>query len=362
RPTWRMLARRPEARLGGVMRRLKILIWHIHGSYLNALARIDHEWYLPTKPGQPEGYGGRGPSFDLPPSLREVPAEAVRDLDLDLVIYQTPKNWGEDAGEILSPGQRRLPRVYLEHNTPQPDPVHTRHPVDDPETLLVHVTHYNRLMWDNGRTPTAVVEHSVAIDPTVAYDGSLARGITVVNEMARRHRIAGYDLFLEAREAVPLDVAGMGSEAFGGLGDIPYRELHRRIAPYRFLFSPIRYTSLPLAVVEAMTIGMPVVALATTELPAVIEDGVSGFVSCDPAVLIDRMRRLLADPEYAASIGATARAVARGRFGLDRFTRDWNAAFERARELRGPMSSAQRSDIRRVDLGDIVGVREGGPV
>ena len=74
------------------MDRLKILIWHIHGSYLNSLTRIEHDWFLPVKDGRPEGYGGRGPSFDLPDWVREVPAEQVGDLDLDLVIYQTPKN------------------------------------------------------------------------------------------------------------------------------------------------------------------------------------------------------------------------------------------------------------------------------
>ena len=311
------------------MRRLKILIWHIHGSYLNALARIDHDWYLPVKPDRPEGYGGRGPTFDLPDRVHEVPAERVRDLDLDLVVYQTPKNRIEDAAEILSPAQRRLPQIYLEHNTPRPDAVATRHPVDDPRTLLVHVTHYNRLMWDTGRTPTVVVEHAVAIDPAVSYRGDLPRGVVVANGMQRRPRVAGHDLFLAAREAVPLDAAGMGTEAFGGLGDVPYRDLHRRVAAYRFLFSPMRYTSLPLAVVEAMTIGMPVVALATTELPTVIEDGVTGYVSCDPDRLIDRMRRLLADPTHARALGANARAVARERFGLDRFAGDWNAAFER---------------------------------
>ncbi len=312
------------------MKRLKILIWHIHGSYLNTLARIDHDWYLPVKPGRPEGYGGRGPTFDLPASVQEVPAGRVPELDLDLIIYQTPKNYFEDQFEILSPEQRRLPRIYLEHNTPKPDAVRTRHPVDDPSLLLVHVTYFNRLMWDNGQTPVVVIEHSVAIDPPVRYRGDLERGITIVNGMQRRPRIAGYDLFLQARRAVPLDVAGMETEAFGGLGDIPYRDLHQRIADYRFLFSPIRYTSLPLAVIEAMTIGMPVVALATTELPTVIEDGETGYVSCDVSRLIERMRLLLADPDEARRIGANARAVAQERFGLDRFIRDWNMAFSLA--------------------------------
>ena len=309
------------------MKRLNILIWHIHGSYLNALARIEHNWYLPVKPARPEGYGGKGPTFDVPDYVREVPAELVRELELDLVICQTPKNYFEDRHELLSTEQLGLPVIYLEHNTPKPHACDTRHPIDDPEVLLVHVTHYNRLMWDNGRTPTIVIEHSVAIDPDIRYSGRRDRGITVVNGMQKRPRISGYDLFLQAREKLPLDAAGMETEAFDGLGDIPYRDLHRFIADYRFLFSPMRYTSLPLAVIEAMTIGMPVVALATTELPGVILNGENGFISCEIDELIEYMRLLLADREEAARIGKNARAMARERFGLDRFVRDWNKAF-----------------------------------
>jgi len=318
------------------VRRLKILIWHIHGSYLNSLARIEHDWYLPVRPGRPEGYGGRGPTFDLPDYVREVPSERVRDLPLDLIIYQTPKNYYEDQFEILSEEQRHLPRIYLEHNTPKPHASDTRHPVDDPGVLLVHVTHYNRLMWDNGRMPTKVIEHTVAIDPSIRYSGQLARGITVVNGMQKRPRIAGYDLFLDARMGIPLDAVGMETEAFGGLGDIPYRHLHRRVADYRFLFSPMRYTSLPLAVIEAMTIGMPVVALATTALPTVIEHGVSGYVSCDMDELTHHMRALLADRALAERLGANARRVALDRFNLTRFIREWNAAFA---EVIGPVFS-----------------------
>lgn len=316
------------------MRRLNILIWHIHGSYLNALARLEHNWYLPVRAGRPEGYGGRGRTFDWPERVCEVAADEVRDLELDLIIYQTAKNLVEDAPTILTAAQRALPSIYLEHNTPRPHASDTRHPVDDPSVLLVHVTRYNRLMWDNGRTPAVVVEHSVAIDPAVRYSGALCRGITVVNGLQRRPRIAGYDLFLKARQSVPLDAAGMETEAFGGLGDIPYRDLHRRVAEYRFLFSPIRYTSLPLAVIEAMTLGMPVVALATTELPTVIEHGRTGFISCDLDELVDSMRWLLTHEADARRLGARAREVATRRFGLDRFARGWNAAFERAAALR----------------------------
>jgi hypothetical protein len=323
------------------MRQLNILIWHIHGSYLNSLARIAHNWFLPTRPGRPEGYGGRGATFDLPDYMREVPAEAVRDLDLDLVIYQTPKNYFEDGPAILSAAQRRLPAIYLEHNTPRPDPVATAHPIDDPNMLLVHVTHFNRLMWDNRRTPTTVIEHSVAIDSAARYRGDRASGIVCINGMERRPRIAGFDIFQQVQAQLPLTSVGMGTAAFGGLGDVPYRDLHRRMAEYRFLFSPMRYTSLPLAVIEALTIGMPVVALATTELPTVIEDGVNGFVSCDIERLIENMRQLLEDPALAQQIGAKGRVLAQQRFGMERFAQDWNRAFTHVR--------SQESEVRSQD-------------
>jgi hypothetical protein len=200
-------------------------------------------------------------------------------------------------------------------------------------------------MWDNGEVPTEVVEHSVAIDPAARYRGTATRGITIVNGMQHRPRIAGWDLFLAAREHVPLDIAGMETEEFGGLGDIPYRDLHRRMAEYRFLFSPMRYTSLPLAVIEAMTIGMPVVALATTELPTVVEHGHSGFVSCDLQALIEGMRFLLRHPTEARRMGENARRVAQVRFGLDRFVRDWNRAFTRAIELRPRRASTSRAKL-----------------
>jgi glycosyltransferase involved in cell wall biosynthesis len=316
------------------MRRLRILTWPLHGSYFNTLSRLEHDWLLPVKPGAPEGYGGRG-TWGFPASVRDLPAGRVREADLDLVLFQSPGNLA-DAGELLGPAQHQLPRIYLEHNTPFPDPVASRHPFADPGGLLVHVTRYNRLMWDNGPTPTRVVEHSVAIDPAVAWRGNRPEGVTVVNSMVRRGRRVGLDLLLEARRHVPIRLAGFGNDGLDGLiGDIPYRDLHRVVAEYRFLFSPCRYTSLPLAVIEALTIGMPVVVLATTELPDVIRNGVHGYCSNDLDVLVAGMRRMIDDPDHAAEMGANARALAASRFGLDRFARDWDAAFAESIALAG---------------------------
>jgi glycosyltransferase involved in cell wall biosynthesis len=95
-------------------------------------------------------------------------------------------------------------------------------------------------------------------------------------------------------------------------------------ARYRFFFNPIRWTSLGLAIIEAMTIGMPIVGLATTELSTVIVNGENGYVAADIDILIERMRGLLADPAEARRLGGNARRTALDRFGIDRFAHDWN--------------------------------------
>ncbi|WP_420147372.1 glycosyltransferase [Spirosoma sp.] len=310
------------------MKKLSILIWHIHGAYLTAITQTEHNWYLPIKSDDSEGYIGRGKDSTLPDYVREIPADQISNIHLDLIIFQTPQNYQIDQYEILSEQQRQLPGIYLEHNTPEPHPTHTRHPAaENPNLQLVHVTYFNQLMWDNGNTPTHVIEHSVAIDPSIHYRGHRAEGICVINNMQHRGRIAGYDLFQLLRDRVPLTSVGMDAQSIGGLGEIHYRNLHRTVAEYRFLFSPMRYSSLPLAVIEAMTIGMPVVALATTELPTVIENGVHGFVSNDPDVLTERMQFLIDNPDEAARMGENAQKLAQERYGLKRFVKNWNQLF-----------------------------------
>ncbi len=128
----------------------------------------------------------------------------------------------------------------------------------------------------------------------------------------------------------------------GGFGDLPQAEVHERMKAYRFYFNPIRYTSLPLSVLEAMELGLPVVALATTELVTVIKDGENGFIDTNVGNLIRRMQELLADPEEARLMGEAGRRKVRERFGLERFVADWDAAFDEALKLREVMPCVSR--------------------
>jgi hypothetical protein len=309
-----------------ISHRLKIFTWHIHGTYLYYLSKGDFDIYIPVKKEKNEGYHGRGETFPFGANVIEVPAEHVRELNFDCILFQTNKNYLSDQFEILSEQQRLLPKIYLEHDPPADHPTDTPHIVQDTDIILVHVTHYNRLMWNNTITETRVIEHGVPTSPAI-YSGEIEKGIVVINNLHQRGRKLGADIFKEVSRHVPLDLIGMGTLEFGGLGEILHPDLPQFTSQYRFFFNPIRYTSMGLAVCEAMACGIPVVALATTENASVFTNEYNGFMHTDIDYLIDKMLMLLQDKNTAREVGARGRALAEEKFSMDRFTRQWKETF-----------------------------------
>jgi hypothetical protein len=321
------------------MRRLKILTWHTHGSYLYYLSQAPHDFFVLSKPGRPPGYGGRAGHFPWGDNVHDLPVEAAHTQEFDCILFQDDHQWEEDQFVFLTAAQRALPRIYLEHDPPRAHPTDTPHLVDDPDVLLVHVTPFNDLMWDNRHTPTRVIEHGVLVPDSVRYLGVLERGLVVSNHLARRGRRMGPDLFLQARSKLPLDLVGMAAEELDGLGEIQHAQLPAFAARYRFVFSPIRYSSLGLSVIEAMMVGMPVVALATAEMATVIDDGANGFIDTRVDRLLDCMRDLLRSPSLARDLGQAARRRAQERFSIERFSADWDAAFRYVTGMPGAESA-----------------------
>lgn len=317
------------------MRKLKILTWHTHGSYLYYLTQLPHDFYVLSKPDRPAGYSGRSGHIPWGDNVFDMPVDDVRHAQFDCIIYQDDHQYLEDQHLYLTQQQRHLPRIYLEHDPPRDSPTETRHPVQDPDMLLVHVTPFNALMWDNGVTPMRIIEHGVIIPRGITYSGDKERGLVIVNHLARRGRRLGADIFERVREQVPLDLVGMGAEESGGVGEVLHADMPAFAATYRFVFNPIRYTSMGLAVIESMMAGVPIVGLATTEMSTVIRNGISGFIDTDIDKLIERMQMLLRDRDKARALGEGARARAMERFNIGRFIDDWNNALHWITESRG---------------------------
>jgi hypothetical protein len=308
---------------------MKILLWHVHGAWTTAFVHGRHDYLVPVLPGRGPNGRGRAQTYEWPDNAIEVTPEQASAADVDVVVMQRPEELQGMAERWLGgrrPG-RDVPAVYVEHNAPQGRIAEMRHPAADrDDVVLAHVTHFNELFWDAGMTRTTVIEHGV-VDPGYRYTGELPRAAVVVNEARRRWRVTGTDLLPRLNGIVPLDLFGMDAGALGGVEDLPQAALHAEMARRRVYLHPIRWTSLGLSLIEAMHLGMPVVALATTEVPEAVPPE-AGVTSTKVDVLAHAVRNFTAEPARAREAGLAARHAALERYSLERFHADWDALLD----------------------------------
>jgi hypothetical protein len=306
---------------------------------MDSFVQGSHEYLLPTT-AEGGAWGlGRG-GRDWPDNaLERRPADLVGD-DIDVVVLQRPEDVAECERLTGRRPGRDLPAVYLEHNTPKGPVPSVVHPLAGQSAIpIVHVTHFNRVFWDNGRAPTTVIEHGI-VDPGDRYTGERATQAVVINEPVRRGRVTGTDLLPTFAAAGPLEVFGMGTDRLPGAvdvepgrlligGDLPPSRLHERLARCRLYLHPLRWTSLGLALLEAMHLAMPVVVLDATEAARAVPPE-AGAISTDVEELVSAARRLLDDPDEARARGRLAREAALARYGLARFLADWDEVLDDA--------------------------------
>ena len=315
---------------------MNILLWHVHGSWTTSFVQGKHRYLVPVNADRDAWGRGRAQTFDWPETVEEVDLAGVR--DVDVVVLQRPD-------ELERVAHLDVPKIYVEHNTPKGDVPNTRHPMADRDDLVIaHVTHFNDLFWDVGGTRTTVIEHGV-VEPAARWTGELDRLAVVTNEPIRRGRVTGTDLFGRFAAVAPLDVFGMGvaglrspdrrggsaalhrSHEITAYDDPPQAEMHGLLARRRAYLHLCRWTSLGLSLIEAMQMGMPVLALATTEAIAAVPPD-AGVLSTRVDTLVEAAQWLIDEPEQARRLGARARQVALARYGLDRFLADWDRLLE----------------------------------
>jgi hypothetical protein len=319
---------------------VRVLLWHVHGSWTTAFVQGRHEYLIPVIGGP--GPGGRGPdglgrarTWDWPASAREVTPHELGNEQVDVVVLQRMRDLDLVREWLGREPGRELPAVFLEHNAPDGGVPDTRHPLADRDDIpIVHVTWFNRLFYDNGRAPTTVIEHGI-VDPGERWTGELARAAVVVNEPVRRRRYVGADLLPGLAAVAPVDVFGMGLAGLHGCygldpgrvalhDDLPQAAMHAELARRRVYVHPVRWTSLGLSLLEAMHLGMPVVGLATTEAVEAVP-AEAGVLSTNPDRLWAAVREFLHDEDAARLAGKAARAAALERYGLTRFLGDWDS-------------------------------------
>lgn len=101
-------------------------------------------------------------------------------------------------------------------------------------------------------------------------------------------------------------------------GWLPHEEALRRLAAADVFVHYSRWDAIPNTVLEAMALGLPVVA---SDIPAnreLIRSGENGFLAAGETELLERTLQLADDPKLRARMGATGRAAVEKRYSRRR--------------------------------------------
>jgi glycosyltransferase involved in cell wall biosynthesis len=214
--------------------------------------------------------------------------------------------------------------------------------------VVIAVSHAVALQFS---APRPIVVHSGVHSPNECHAGNKApRTTTVIGAACRLVPLKGLMDLIRAVAILCLEFPNLRLE-IAGTG--PQREdLERELGRLR-LTSQVRFLGwqrdlrpifgswdifampsldegVPMATLEAMAEGLPVIATSVGGLPELIEDGQTGYLvpPSDVAALTKRLRLLILDPERRQAMGAAGRQRAREHFSLDRMVAEIAAIYD----------------------------------
>jgi glycosyltransferase involved in cell wall biosynthesis len=216
-----------------------------------------------------------------------------------------------------------------------------------------------------GRVPVRVIRNGIEVPAAaeVREGGTAVRAslgippdVPVVGTVAVMRVQKRLDLWLEAARRIaeerpetqfllvgdgPLRADTEAAATRLGLTRVHFPGLQEEVAPWLaaldlFLISS-EFEGLPLAVLEAMAAGVPVVATAVGGIPEVVDPGRSGVLVPfgDPAALAAAVAGLLGDPERRRTLAAAGRRRVEEAFGVERMARELEALYREVLERPG---------------------------
>ena len=183
--------------------------------------------------------------------------------------------------------------------------------------------------------PNAATVVPRATQPVSRAELASSTAAPIVLSIARLDAQKGISHLLDAAAAVPhasFAIAGDGPDraalearvAALGIGDRVRFLGHRRdvaalLAAADLFVLPSLYEGLPLAVLEAMIAGVPVVATAIGGTNEIVRDGETGTLvpPADPAALAAAITATLADRDRAARLASAARSIVEREYSVE---------------------------------------------
>jgi glycosyltransferase involved in cell wall biosynthesis len=197
----------------------------------------------------------------------------------------------------------------------------------------------------------------------LAFADDQARGLaTVIRALAqlpavRLTIVGGHDAKHLPRSGPFREVAQLATELrvrsrVTFAGEVAEAEESALLCSADVMVSATSYDPTGLAAIRAMSCGLPVVASAVGGQRDAVIDGITGFLVAPdrPAMLVHRLRALLARPAMMQAYGIAAADRARSRYRIDRIGQETAAAYERCLPRTAPGEDALADTEESEDL------------
>jgi glycosyltransferase involved in cell wall biosynthesis len=256
-------------------------------------------------------------------------------LDFDFILGQ--HKFGQ-AQIALQLGQYfNIPVTLVDHTMPTDDNLRAAVPQlkQIRGDINIFISEFSRNEWGWSEDEAEVIVHGVNTDLFKPSNVTKQKHVLAINnDWRNRGDILGFDIFerVVLKNNYPFRVIGDNP----GLS-APAKNVYELVKAYNeatVFVNTSRYSPIPSVILEAMSVGLPVVSTDNCLISDIIIDDVNGFKTNDESLMAQRISMLLSSEKECKRLGEAARQTILERFPLNRFTERWNEVFEKAGAIR----------------------------
>lgn len=318
----------PISFIGRKLRRKKkynILCFPTHEGYQSNLDKTGHNFLMVNAPNMKQWDYHTRPLPKNHYIINLIDQSPIFNFEVDLILSQ------ERTTQLpMALDMQRLsgaPVIHLEHTEPLPQWSSKRLDsiISTRANKHVYITEHNKKSWKDN--DAVVIPHGIDDNIFKNYEPTKNSGVSVVNLFPHRDIFCGWQLWNRIKQEIPLELYGYNPGLSESIND-PQR-LNEVLRHNRFFLNTSQLSPIPLSLLEAACIGMPIVSTANQEVPKIFTNGVNAILSNDPKELIEACKYFInpANASVTKQYGDNARKLILEKFSMQAFVDAWNNVF-----------------------------------
>lgn len=306
-------------------RPLNILCINHKEPYQVALSRTRHSFYFMHHPKI------RGWDTNIRPvpnnchllSGNNQTIELRYDTTFDLIVCQDRATQYPILLQVAK--QLCCPMLNIEYSltAPDTDPYYVESLMYQPYNVTIFSSDFVANSWgaDTEDEEVRVIPHGIDTDLFSGWMGGDHKVLTIVNNYRHRNNTMGFDLFTQIMKCFAINPFGHTQGMSRATKNVD--ELLNIYQKASVFVNTSVWHACPMVLLEAMSVGCPVVTTSSAMLTEIVEDGVNGFIADDIDMMKTKIQNILDNPDMAKKIGQKARQTIVDRFGSEKFVKNW---------------------------------------